>query len=209
MAITIDGTAGTIAGLVAGGLPDGIVDGDMLAANAVSTGKILNATIASSDIASGVIPAGGVTESDQWYQTSEFTAGGSTSFITSNWARSGSPSGPLIGTGMTVTQSNGIFVFPSTGHWLISTSSTFAYLSASSAYSAIHVHFTSDNGNYAEATGGYTPVLSGSVHATHFDQCIVDVTNTSLCKVKFGIYTAQNVTFKGSSRYIFIKLGDT
>jgi hypothetical protein len=56
MAITIDGTAGTIAGVAVGGLPDGIVDGDMLAANAVSTGKILNATIASGDLASGALP---------------------------------------------------------------------------------------------------------------------------------------------------------
>jgi hypothetical protein len=54
MAITIDGTAGTIAGVAVGGLPDGIVDGDMLAANAVTTGKILDATIASGDLASGV-----------------------------------------------------------------------------------------------------------------------------------------------------------
>ena len=46
MAITIDGTAGTIAGLVAGGLPDGIVDGDMLASGAITsvampTGSVL------------------------------------------------------------------------------------------------------------------------------------------------------------------------
>ena len=40
MAITIDGSANTIAGLAVGGLPDGIVDTDMIAANAVTAAKI-------------------------------------------------------------------------------------------------------------------------------------------------------------------------
>ena len=39
MAITIDGSANTIAGLAVGGLPNGIVDTDMLADNAVTKGK--------------------------------------------------------------------------------------------------------------------------------------------------------------------------
>ena len=40
MALTLNGSANTIAGLAVGGLPDGIVDEDMLAANAVATAKI-------------------------------------------------------------------------------------------------------------------------------------------------------------------------
>ena len=40
MAITINGSTNTITGVAVGGLPDGIVDTDMLAANAVATGKI-------------------------------------------------------------------------------------------------------------------------------------------------------------------------
>ena len=39
MAISIDGSNNTIAGLAVGGLPDGIVDTDMLAANAVTASK--------------------------------------------------------------------------------------------------------------------------------------------------------------------------
>jgi hypothetical protein len=54
MAISIDGSAGTITGVGVGGLPDGIVDADMLATDAVTSAKILNATIASGDLASGV-----------------------------------------------------------------------------------------------------------------------------------------------------------
>jgi hypothetical protein len=57
MPIVINGS-GTITGVSTGGLPDGIVDADMLAANAVTTGKILDATIASGDLASGAITSG-------------------------------------------------------------------------------------------------------------------------------------------------------
>ena len=39
MALTLNGTANTISGLAVGGLPDGIVDTDMLAADAVTDAK--------------------------------------------------------------------------------------------------------------------------------------------------------------------------
>ena len=53
MPITINGS-GTVTGISVGGLPDGIVDNDMLAANAVTSAKITAGTIASGDLASGV-----------------------------------------------------------------------------------------------------------------------------------------------------------
>ena len=40
MAIVINGSTGTITGVSTGGLPDGIVDADMLAANAVTSAKM-------------------------------------------------------------------------------------------------------------------------------------------------------------------------
>jgi|21_taG_2_1085346.scaffolds.fasta_scaffold14373_2 hypothetical protein len=50
MAIVFNSDAGTISGLSVGGLPDGIVDGDTLANNAVVTGKIADGTIANADV---------------------------------------------------------------------------------------------------------------------------------------------------------------
>ena len=52
MSITINGS-GTITGINAGGLPDGIVDTDMLAANAVSTAKVADNAISSAKIGTG------------------------------------------------------------------------------------------------------------------------------------------------------------
>ena len=40
MPIVINGSAGTVTGVATGGLPDGIVDADMLASNAVTAGKL-------------------------------------------------------------------------------------------------------------------------------------------------------------------------
>tara|TARA_R100000278_G_scaffold95927_1_gene73279 strand:+ start:952 stop:1548 length:597 start_codon:yes stop_codon:yes gene_type:complete len=40
MALVLNGSSNTITGLAVGGLPDGIVDADMLAANAVTAGKL-------------------------------------------------------------------------------------------------------------------------------------------------------------------------
>ena len=54
MAIAINGS-GTVTGISVGGLPDGIVDADMLAANAVVTGKITDGTIISADLANNVV----------------------------------------------------------------------------------------------------------------------------------------------------------
>ena len=53
MAIVINGS-GTVTGISVGGLPDGIVDADMLAANAVASGKIASGAITAAKLASGV-----------------------------------------------------------------------------------------------------------------------------------------------------------
>jgi len=52
MAIVFDSDAGTITGLSVGGLPDGTVDNDTLASNAVTTAKIVTGTIVDTDISS-------------------------------------------------------------------------------------------------------------------------------------------------------------
>lgn len=54
MPITISGS-GTITGLTTGGLPNGIVDTDMLAANAVETAKVADNAISSAKIGTGGI----------------------------------------------------------------------------------------------------------------------------------------------------------
>ena len=57
MAITINGS-GTVTGLAVGGLPDGTVDADTLAANSVVTGKITDGAILNADINASAAIAG-------------------------------------------------------------------------------------------------------------------------------------------------------
>ena len=95
MPIAINGS-GTITGVSVGGLPDGIVDTDMLAASAVTAAK-----------SSG--SAKGITEADHWRVTSSFDA--SDTIVDSNWERVDTNS-LLIGSGM--SESSGVFTFPTT-----------------------------------------------------------------------------------------------
>ncbi len=55
MAITINGTANTVAGLAVGGLPDGVVDNDSLANTTITAAKIAADTITASQIAANAV----------------------------------------------------------------------------------------------------------------------------------------------------------
>ena len=62
-----------------------------------------------------LIKGGGITEADQWRLTSNLT--GSADPISANLERADDPSFAKIGTGM--TESSGVFTFPSTGIWRV------------------------------------------------------------------------------------------
>ena len=68
MAITINGN-GTVTGVSVGGLPDGIVDTDMLAANAVATAKI-----AAGAVTAAKRGAGAILQVVQAVKTGQFTS---------------------------------------------------------------------------------------------------------------------------------------
>ena len=74
MAITINGSTNTLSGVAVGGLPDGIVDTDMIAANAVTAAK-------SSGLANQ-----GITQHDEWRVSADYNVGTSSTTITSKHA---------------------------------------------------------------------------------------------------------------------------
>ena len=73
MAISIDGSNNTIAGLAVGGLPDGVVDTDMLAANAITNAKRAD------EYSSGSINIGGVRIMHGTYTTANSTSSSNSS----------------------------------------------------------------------------------------------------------------------------------
>jgi len=100
MPIVINGN-GTISGVSVGGLPDGIVDTDMIAAGAVTSAK-----------STGL---GGLSMVDQWRCNSD--SGENNGVLAhNNWERVDTMY-DKIGTGM--TESSGVFTFPSTGIYRI------------------------------------------------------------------------------------------
>ena len=201
MAIVIDGSANTIAGLAVGGLPDGSVDTDTLAANAVTTAK------------STITP--GITHLDIWMLTSNKNWSGTNTFT--DWSRITSQSYGQIGAAMTM-DGNGIFTFPSTGIWDIYYQ-TFVYDGTENAYSWAWIDKTIDDGsNWASLVEAACSIPDDNqdVYGHSSMQCTFDVTDVSNRKVRFKIANEQGAQIAGSGSgatlktgAIFTRIGDT
>jgi hypothetical protein len=149
-------------------------------------------------------------EFDQWMLTAEVTSDGD---ITANLARNNQEgAGSQIGTGM--SQSSGIFTFPSTGKWLVIAGCNFNLDDADTVMCATNV--TTNNSAY----GVHTYALDGNNgtgerqgSGTSF--AFLDVTDTTQVKVKFtAVSIAGDSAIRGNSdhvetSFIFIRLGDT
>ena len=133
--------------------------------------------------------------------------------ITANLERSDDASSGLIGSGM--TESSGIFTFPSTGIYLIMVQANFSYNNQADNSANLNIYVTINNSTYdhvASAVSG-NGNQTGATAVTSFSQAIVDVTDTSNVKVKFNT-SSLGGTLQGSSVYnatsfSFIRLGDT
>ena len=113
------------------------------------------ATITNSGTATGF---GGITEADFWRVTTAFT--GSVNPVASNWERCDESTFAKIGTGM--SQSSGVWTFPSTGLWYIVYYSAFSLGSAVSRYVYNTIETTPDNSNWTERAVGWGSVFNGS-----------------------------------------------
>ena len=155
----------------------------------------------------------GITMTDQWRITSNFNHGAGTATITSNWEQNDTYYTTLSGGSM--TESSGIFTFPSTGLYLIR-----AYFNANATniqYGGIIIKGTTDNFSSVDANlaNNYDSYGQG----TSYFACVVceaffDVTNTSTHKVKFNLNSQNTIAVEGTSSYqrtgaTFIKFGET
>ena len=198
MALTLNGSTNTIAGVAVGGLPDGIVDTDMIAAKAVTTAK-----------------STGLGEADKWRITANFT--GNATPIGSNWERFDTYGSSVLGTGM--SQSNGVFDFPSTGYWHVIFQMCFRS-TVESDHCGGYIQFTQDNTNNWNATGTtYTHIArtggSNSVYSQTTMHDIYDITDVSTHKVAFSVEVQDSSvvtmghTNESQTYATFVRLGDT
>ena len=198
MAITINGS-GTVTGISVGGLPDGIVDEDMLANGAVTAAK-----------ASGRA----VTHAAQFRVTSSFT--GDAAPISSNWEQVDSTGQGILGTWS--NPSSGVFTFPATGFYLVSFGMIMA-TAGQSAYLENKIQLTTDNGSnwHYVATGNCNiSDQTGTTYETGgFCQTLVDVTDTAQVKVRFDCNIESNSanvicnSTRNQTYVTLVRLGDT
>ena len=154
---------------------------------------------------------GGVTEADQWRFTSNVS--GSSGTFTANWARNDDLFSK-IGTGL--TESSGIFSFPSTGiYFILFIGTAYAY-DSDSRYISVQILGTHDNGsNYTElANSPSNSYNSGNAtYSVNTHAAMFDVTDTSNCKIKFDYYSKNSVSWVGDpyqkTGFTSIRLGDT
>ena len=175
-----------------------------------------------SNISSGTLSTsryvqGGITVFDTWRLTSTKTnlpSGGED--ITANLGRINSnQGGGALGSAM--TESSGIFTFPSTGIFLIQAVATFERTSSDANYGILQIFTTTDNSSYGRAAEGGETLRNDS--ASMGQVCIdflFDVTNTSThkCKFRTDVSDANVMKLSGAANFNathfnFVRVGDT
>ena len=199
---------------MAGGTDGNIISfdasGDPVAIATGSDGQVLTSTGAGSPPAFEALPAGGITEADQWRISANQTGKTSNFVFASNWERNDT-NFDKIGTGM--SQSSGIFTFPSTGIYLVSFA---AMVSGNgSAYILARIKVSSNSGtDFTTRTEAYTHTSANANYQNVSCDIMLDVTNASTYRVRFEGESENAITYNGNSTFNatwsnFIRLGNT
>ena len=152
---------------------------------------------------------------DTWSTTSDYTvtAAGTDEDVTANWERVDDSGAGYLGTGM--TESSGVFTFPSTGVWFINFGGSFYHPSYRLDYGAMKIRITVDNSDYTDHRTETYCSADGGDFESQASSYIVDVTDTSLVKVKFEVRASRaNTLLRGNTDYsntyaVFVRLGNT
>ena len=148
---------------------------------------------------------------DQWYLTANKTSDGDCTDL----ARNNYTGNTMIGDGM--TQSSGVFTFPTTGKYLIFCAGRFSCNSDDNVNCATSVSLNggTDFTVVAYASDGQNSSGGARKDGSNTSLYTLDVTDTSQVKVKFvagsigsGSWVQGNDTFLATS-FIFTRLGDT
>ncbi|MBO54062.1 MAG: hypothetical protein CL886_00205 [Dehalococcoidia bacterium] len=176
-------------------------------------------TVTAGAIGSAVTGFTGIKEFDQWRITSGFA--GDANPITSNYERNdghGSSGGfSKLGTGM--TESSGIFTFPSTGYWYIHFGHNH-YSTGANRYCFGNILLTTNNASSWDTFGlakFHISDIGEYAHTSAHHMAFFDVTDTSTHKVAFRIHkdsggtavTTNGETGDNSTYMTFIRIGDT
>jgi len=182
----------------------------------VTAGKFLKVDSVSGSGTTGVgtmtfASAGGITEIDTYRLTSDLTSSNWT--LDANLERADHQTFSKLGTGM--TESSGIFTFPSTGFYLVQYHQN---VTSNADRRAVYAKImtTHDNGTYVEhyTSDSVARVESNYTATMASVAVVVDVTDTTNIKVKFGGSSTGSCIVSGNTNanttyMTFIRLGDT
>ena len=210
----LDGVTATAAeiNLIDGGTARGttaIADGDGVLINDAGTMRMTSVETLATYI------GGGVTATSQWRLTTTFSNAADP--ITSNWEECDTTGYSNLGSAM--SESSGIFTFPSTGYWLIIYSASFNNSSADERYVNALINTTTDNSSYVDSAKAFSNVPQGnngtSTGANATCSFLFDVTNTTTHKASFTtevtVSSTQTTGDDGvnNTHVTFMRLGDT
>ena len=174
----------------------------------VTTAKLGDNAVSSAKMFSGF--ANGITEADQWRLTANFTNVANP--IASNFERVDTAGQGYFGTGMSV--SSGVWTFPSTGVWLVEFNHYYQFKDGNALSRRAAIEATADNSSYITVArldrNGFD-----EGYDTRSTSSLIDVTNTSLVKVKFSVTSSStnDITLGSTTHnytyFTFIRLGDT
>jgi len=162
-----------------------------------------------------VATVNGITMHDVWQVTAQLSVSSGDNAITANWARADALNG-VIGSAM--TQSSGVFTFPSTGIYLITINGNYEESgSGGHNYAGFYLKKTTNNSSYTTASFGAANIaaLGGGTFGFASASFTFDVTDVSTHKIRFHtIASGAGMTLAGSSSYNtfwaeFTRLGDT
>ena len=181
-----------------------------------SAGQFMK-TDGSGNLSFGAVSAG-ITEADSWVLATTYTASGGqdTTEPVTNLARSSFTGFGYLGSGM--TESSGVFTFPSTGFYLVTAQFMINIQSNRAApQEQVEIRFTTDNSTYTDASKGRTfgEDYSDSRYSTITISALLDITNVSTHKVRFKTIMSNTSrvigdnTIGNATNFKFIRLGDT
>jgi hypothetical protein len=188
-----------------------LADSSVSLAKLTATGTKDATTFLRGDNTFDTPPLGGITNAQQWRISAAQTGMNTGDPITNNWEVADSYGYGGIGSAM--TESSGIFTFPSTGIWHIS----FTYNGSDNTaqnYIGGQITPTTDNSTYNIAVQGNNNIGANQYY-TGTINFIFDVTNTTTHKIRFAVHCANNgISVGGNTNrtdtgVVFTRLGDT
>jgi hypothetical protein len=161
-------------------------------------------TISNSGTATGF---GGITMANSWELTSSISTSSAPYTIASNLSSKQNPIGSVM------TQSSGVFSFPTTGIYQIISNITCKSNSSGQDFSFIHDQSTNGGGDFTNTAISRVREGTASKNNTGTTISYFDVTDTSQCQIKFVIASwAGTLTIEGGAKttnFFFMRLGDT